>query len=36
VRTVGLDEAKGRKYIQKQDENELIEGRWMRILGDPF
>jgi hypothetical protein len=28
VNTVGLDEAKNRKYIQDQDINESIEDRW--------
>ncbi len=37
VNTVGLDEAKIRKYIQDQDINEKVEDRWDSDIGsDPF
>jgi len=35
VNTVGLDEAKVRKYIQDQEENEAMEDRYTPI-GNPF
>ncbi len=37
VNTVGLDEAKIRKYIRDQDINETVEDRWDSDIGDnPF
>jgi len=36
VSTVGLDEAKVKKYIQDQEVNESIEDRWDTDLSDPF
>ena len=36
VSTVGLDEAKMRKYIKNQDINESIEDKYDRDLSDPF
>ncbi|QII12208.1 hypothetical protein KsCSTR_28290 [Candidatus Kuenenia stuttgartiensis] len=36
VSTVGLDEAKIRKYIQDQDLNESIEGKYDTDLSKPF
>ena len=36
VNTVGLDEAKVRKYIQDQDINESVEDRYDTDLSDPF
>ena len=36
VSTVGLDEAKVRKYIQDQEESESIEDRYDSDLSDPF
>jgi putative transposase len=36
VNTVGLDEAKVRKYIQDQDINESTEDRYDTDLSDPF
>jgi putative transposase len=37
VNTVGLDEAKIRKYIQDQDINESVEDRWdTDPEGNPF
>ena len=36
VSTVGLDEAKIRKYIKNQDINESIEDKYDSDLGDPF
>ena len=36
VSTVGLDEARVRKYIQNQEENESIEDQYYGNLSDPF
>lgn len=36
VSTVGLNEAKVKKYIQDQEVNESIEERWDTDLSDPF
>jgi len=36
VSTVGLNEAKVKKYIQDQEVNESIEDRWDTDLSDPF
>lgn len=36
VSTVGLDEAKIRKYIKDQDINESIEDKYDDDLSDPF
>lgn len=36
VSTVGLDEAKVRKYIQEQENNETIEDKYDRDLSNPF
>ena len=36
VSTVGLDEAKVRKYIQAQDINEAVEDRYGTDLSNPF
>ena len=36
VSTVGLDEAKIRKYIKNQDINESIEDKYDNDLSDPF
>ena len=36
VSTVGLDEAKIRKYIKNQDINESIEDKYDDDLSDPF
>ncbi len=36
VNTVGLDEAKIRKYIRDQEENESIEDRYDSDLSNPF
>jgi putative transposase len=36
VSTVGLDEAKVRKYIQDQEINESIDDRYDTDLTDPF
>ena len=36
VNTVGLDEAKVRKYIQEQEESESIEGKYDSDLSNPF
>ncbi len=36
VSTVGLDEAKIRKYIQDQEENESIEDQYDSDLSNPF
>ena len=36
VSTVGLDEAKVRKYIQEQEESESIEGKYDSDLRNPF
>ena len=36
VSTVGLDEAKIRKYIQDQEENESVEERYDSDLSNPF
>ena len=36
VSTVGLDEAKIRKYIQNQDTNESVEDKYDNDLSDPF
>lgn len=36
VSTVGLDEAKIRKYIKNQEINESIEDKYDSDLGDPF
>jgi putative transposase len=36
VSTVGLDEAKVRKYIQDQENNETIEDKYDRDLSNPF
>ena len=36
VSTVGLDEAKVRKYIQDQEINESVEDRYNTDLSDPF
>ena len=36
VSTVGLDEAKVRKYIQDQDVNESVEDRYDTDLSNPF
>jgi len=36
VSTVGLDEAKVRKYIQDQDRNEAIEDEYDTDLSNPF
>jgi len=36
VNTVGLDEAKVRKYIQDQEINESVEDRYDTDLSDPF
>jgi putative transposase len=36
VSTVGLDEAKTRKYIKDQEENESIEDKYDTDLSNPF
>ena len=36
VSTVGLDEAKVRKYSQDQEENESIEDKYDSELSNPF
>ena len=36
VNTVGLDEAKVRKYIQEQEESETIEDKYDSDLSNPF
>ena len=36
VSTVGLDEARVRKYIQEQENNETIEDKYDRDLSNPF
>ena len=36
VSTVGLDEAKVRKYIQEQEESESIEDNYDSDLSNPF
>ena len=36
VSTVGLDEAKIRKYIKDQEENESIEDKYYTDLSNPF
>jgi len=36
VSSVGLDEARVRKYIQNQEENESIEDQYHGNLSDPF
>ena len=36
VSTVGLDEAKIRKYIQEQELNESIEDKYDTDLSNPF
>lgn len=37
VNTVGLDEAKVRKYIKDQDTNEMVDDRWnSNPESDPF
>jgi putative transposase len=36
VSTVGLDEAKIRKYIKDQEENESIEDKYDTDLSNPF
>ena len=36
VSTVGLDEARVRKYIQEQDVNESVEDRYDTDLSNPF
>ena len=36
VSTVGLDEAKVRRYIQEQEENESIEDKYDSDLRNPF
>jgi len=36
VSTVGLDEAKIRKYIQNQNTNESVEDKYDNDLSDPF
>ena len=36
VSTVGLDEAKIRKYIQNQEMNESVEDKYDSDLSDPF
>jgi putative transposase len=36
VSTVGLDEAKVRKYIQDQENNETKEDKYDRDLSNPF
>ena len=36
VNTVGLDEAKVRKYIQEQEESESIEDKYDSDLSNPF
>ena len=36
VSTVGLDEAKIRKYIQNQDQREMIEDQYDSNTGNPF
>jgi putative transposase len=36
VNTVGLDEGKGRRYIQDQEINDAAEGSYNNDLSDPF
>ena len=36
VSTVGLDEAKVRRYIQEQEMNEVMEDRYGRDVSNPF
>jgi len=36
VSTVGLDEAKVRKYIKNQEVNEFVEDEYDSDLSDPF
>ena len=37
MNTVGLDEAKVRKYIKDQDTNEMVDDRWnSNPESDPF
>lgn len=36
VSTVGLDEAKIRKYIQNQDQREMVEDQYDSNTGNPF
>ena len=36
VSTVGLDEAKVRRYIQEQEESESIEDKYDSDLSNPF